>query len=446
VEIYMEKNNKGTITNRTEEIQDIIERMPRNTGRAIVWFIVGLSVTMLFFGWLIKYPAVAKGPITITAKLSPVKLVSKTSGKINLLNHKSNDFVKEGEIVALIETSADLQDILTIDFILKNLDLEAKITKDVLYRFPRNLNLGEMTEIYFRFLNALELTVRFPSNQNFRFQKEEYRLDIRSQNDIISQLDSLRLIKEKTKKVVINLMLKDSIQYYQIKGISETEFDKTKLDYYNSLENSLFIQKDLLSSRNQVKVLKNKFNQLTLDQQSYEQKIGIDLISSCGELKYLIRQWLMNYTFKAPITGKLEFLDFWKQNDFVESGKELFSVIPEQNNIEGNVYLPISGAGKVVVGQHVNIKLDNFPSNEFGVINGKVKSVSLLARKKISLSENQVTYAYLVVVELPNNLTTNYGSNLGFQYEINGVAEIITDKRRLIERLFDNLKYIAKIK
>ena len=446
MEIYMEKNNKGTITNRTEEIQDIIERMPRNTGRAIVWFIVGLSVTMLFFGWLIKYPAVAKGPITITAKLSPVKLVSKTSGKINLLNHKSNDFVKEGEIVALIETSADLQDILTIDFILKNLDLEAKITKDVLYRFPRNLNLGEMTEIYFRFLNALELTVRFPSNQNFRFQKEEYRLDIRSQNDIISQLDSLRLIKEKTKKVVINLMLKDSIQYYQIKGISETEFDKTKLDYYNSLENSLFIQKDLLSSRNQVKVLKNKFNQLTLDQQSYEQKIGIDLISSCGELKYLIRQWLMNYTFKAPITGKLEFLDFWKQNDFVESGKELFSVIPEQNNIEGNVYLPISGAGKVVVGQHVNIKLDNFPSNEFGVINGKVKSVSLLARKKISLSENQVTYAYLVVVELPNNLTTNYGSNLGFQYEINGVAEIITDKRRLIERLFDNLKYIAKIK
>ena len=446
MEIYMEKNNKGTITNRTEEIQDIIERMPRNTGRAIVWFIVGLSVTMLFFGWLIKYPAVAKGPITITAKLSPVKLVSKTSGKINLLNHKSNDFVKEGEIVALIETSADLQDILTIDFILKNLDLEAKITKDVLYRFPRNLNLGEMTEIYFRFLNALELTVRFPSNQNFRFQKEEYRLDIRSQNDIISQLDSLRLIKEKTKKVVINLMLKDSIQYYQIKGISETEFDKTKLDYYNSLENSLFIQKDLLSSRNQVKVLKNKFNQLTLDQQSYEQKIGIDLISSCGELKYLIRQWLMNYTFKAPITGKLEFLDFWKQNDFVESGKELFSVIPEQNNKEGNVYLPISGAGKVAVGQHVNIKLDNFPSNEFGVINGKVKSVSSLAGKKISLSENQVTYAYLVVVELPNNLTTNYGSNLGFQYEINGVAEIITDKRRLIERLFDNLKYIAKIK
>ena len=54
--------------------------------------------------------------------------------------------------------------------------------------------------------------------------------------------------------------------------------------------------------------------------------------------------------------------------------------------------------------------------------------------------------AYLVVIDLPHSLTTNYGTNLGFQYEIKGAAEIITSKRRLLERLFDNLKYIAKVK
>jgi len=271
-------------------------------------------------------------------------------------------------------------------------------------------------------------------------------LAIQSQNEILKHLDSLNLIKEKRKKIVNNLLQKDSLQYYQIKGIAETEFEKTKLDYYNSLENSLTIQKDITNTKNQVKVLNNKYNQLNLDQESYGQKNGIDLVSSCGTLKYGVRQWLMNNTFKAPFSGKLEFLDFWKQNDFVESGRELFSILPEKNYLEGNVYLPISGAGNVKVGQHVNIKLDNFPFNQYGIINGNVKSVSLLACKKVNLSENQSTYAYLVTVELPNNLTTNYGTNLGFQYEIKGVAEIITDKRRLIERLFDNLKYIAKIK
>ena len=442
----MEINQKKITTKRTEEIQDIIERMPQNSGRIVLWIIIGLTVLLLLFGWIIKYPEVSVGSITISANISPVKLVSKTSGKLILLNHRTNEIVKEGEIFALIESSADLRDILTIDSLLKNLDPQKPLEKVELSQFPRNLNLGEMTDTYYRFLNALELTIQFPANQNYQFQKEENKLSIQSQNDILSQLDSLRLIKEKTKRTITNLLLKDSLQYYQIKGIAETELDKTKLEYYNSLENSLSIQKDITSTRNQVKTLNNKHKQLTLDQQNYEQKTAIELISSCGGLKYGIRQWLLNYTFKAPFNGKLEFLDFWKQNDFIESGKELFSILPQKNYLVGNVYLPVSGAGKVKIGQHVNIKLDNFPSGQYGIIDGNVKSVSLLAGKKINISESQTTNAYLVTIELPNSLTTNYGTNLGFQYELKGVAEIITDKRRLIERLFDNLKYIAKVK
>lgn len=442
----MEQKKRDTITNRTEEIQDIIERMPRNTGRMVVWIIMGLTVLLLSFGWLVKYPEVIKGPITISSKLSPVKLVSKASGRLYLLNHKSSDLVEKGEIFALIESSADLHDILIIDSIIKNLDPKILICKDVLSRFPRNLNLGEMTDNYFRFLDALELTVQFPANHNYQFQKEENRLAVLSQNDILKHLDSLRIIKEKYKNIVHSLLQKDSLQYYQIKGIAEIELDKTKLDYYNSIENSLSIQNDISKTKNQVRALNNKRNQLILDQQAYEQKTDIELISTFGALKYGIRQWLISYTFKAPFAGKLEFIDFWKQNDFVESGKELFSILPEKNYLEGNVYLPISGAGKVTVGQHVNIKLENYPYHEYGIIDGKVKDVSLLAGKKMNLSETQTTYAYLVTIELPNNLITNYGSNLGFQYDIKGVAEIITDKRRLIERLFDNLKYTARIK
>lgn len=33
-----------------------------------------------------------------------------------------------------------------------------------------------------------------------------------------------------------------------------------------------------------------------------------------------------------------------------------------------------------------------------------------------------------------------------FRYEIKGVAEIVTERRKLLEQLFDNLKYIASKK
>ena len=50
-------------------------------------------------------------------------------------------------------------------------------------------------------------------------------------------------------------------------------------------------------------------------------------------------------------------------------------------------------------------------------------------------------FAYLVNISLPDKLKTNYGSVLNFKFEIKGSGEIITNERRLVERLFDNLKY-----
>lgn len=55
-------------------------------------------------------------------------------------------------------------------------------------------------------------------------------------------------------------------------------------------------------------------------------------------------------------------------------------------------------------------------------------------------------HTYLVTVALPKHITTNYGASLDFCYETKGMAQIITKPRRLLERLFDNLKYIASKK
>ena len=51
---------------------------------------------------------------------------------------------------------------------------------------------------------------------------------------------------------------------------------------------------------------------------------------------------------------------------------------------------------------------------------------------------------YMLLVDFPNQLKTNYGTNLAFKTEAKGSAEIITNDRRLIQRLFDNLKYVLK--
>ena len=47
---------------------------------------------------------------------------------------------------------------------------------------------------------------------------------------------------------------------------------------------------------------------------------------------------------------------------------------------------------------------------------------------------------YLVTIRFPDGTVTNYGKRLDIKFEAKGIVDVITKKKRLIERLFDNLK------
>lgn len=70
---------------------------------------------------------------------------------------------------------------------------------------------------------------------------------------------------------------------------------------------------------------------------------------------------------------------------------------------------------------------------------------ALLANQTEAFAKNDLN-TYRIIVDLPFKLTTNYGTTLAFNYEIKGMADILTKKRKLIYRLFDNFKYITSKK
>ena len=69
----------------------------------------------------------------------------------------------------------------------------------------------------------------------------------------------------------------------------------------------------------------------------------------------------------------------------------------------------------------------NYPSDEFGELNGTVKSISLIPNEEGN---------YLINVELPQDLKTTYGKKIAFRQEMKGTANIVTEDLRLIERFF----------
>ncbi|QEC72186.1 HlyD family efflux transporter periplasmic adaptor subunit [Arachidicoccus ginsenosidivorans] len=154
-----------------------------------------------------------------------------------------------------------------------------------------------------------------------------------------------------------------------------------------------------------------------------------------------MNEWEANYVFKAPFSGVIQFLGFWSDGEFISKGEELFSIIPSDDKYYGQVLLSEnSGAGKVEIGQSVIIKLKDFPYLEFGYVRGVVASISLATNVE-QTSSGKVGY-YMIFVKLESGLRTNYGKKLTYKHGISGSVEIITQRRRLFERLFDNIKYL----
>ena len=152
-------------------------------------------------------------------------------------------------------------------------------------------------------------------------------------------------------------------------------------------------------------------------------------------LKSNLKIWEQNYILKTPIAGTITFTKIWSKNQNIFAGDIAFRIVTDrQTKIIGKLQLPVQGAGKVKAGQTVNIKFNNYPYMEYGMVQGKIESISLVPTENF----------YLVQVNLANTLITNYGKELMFSQEMSGTAEIITEDLSLLSRLFNPIRYILK--
>ena len=91
----------------------------------------------------------------------------------------------------------------------------------------------------------------------------------------------------------------------------------------------------------------------------------------------------------------------------------------------GYVQLKMNPSGKVQIGQQVNLKFANYPYMEYGVVKGVVSKMSSIPNGD----------SYALEVNLPGQMVSTFGKKFEFQQELKGTVEIITEDRRLLERI-----------
>ena len=416
---------------RSEEVQDIIERMPTRWTFWIASIVSLIMFATIFMSCIIKYPDTVSGTITITMEEAPVRLVSHSSGYLHLLSDNMTE-VKRYDCIGYLECGAEYNDVKLLDSL-----CHCNMDRNIVLDLPQNLKLGSLSIAYNNFVasyNSYDMLRKTKVYGNMR-------------KALVSKRTSGIKVGENLKKELElnNKVLSVSKQSYSVDSV-----------LYNAgalSEEALNMQRASVMSQEQsnLQLKSSKFNQefdlssidielAKIDINVYEElkTSFVSLVSSYNNLVNEIKQWKEHYMFIAPIDGRIEYLGFWRDNVFVQSAQELFTISPQNSNMIGELEISSFGAGKVEPGQSVNVKLNDYPYEEYGQIKGRVDYVSSLTHevKSSEFSGN----SYLVMVSFPHGLKTNYGKNIKANSEYKGFASIVTKKRRLIQRLFDNLK------
>lgn len=418
---------------RTDEVQTIIDRMP-TTGATYVALITAILITVtICMGFLVKYPDTVDGEISITALYAPVRLIANNGGRLHLLK-QNNDSVYAGEVISWFDNAAHYKDVEALfDQMIRYSEERCADTA-----FTENNELGELSSNYNNFILAHKQYIRFISANSYRIQRNDLNSQIRVDSSILQNIDEEISLRNQIMNLAETQHARDK-KMFADRAITEADLMKRNAEYLSKREayQSLLTNRSSLLSR--IYSNKIKIDQLNTEETENKNKLQSQLLANKSELINNIEIWKQRYVTYAPIDGKVEFLGFWRENTFVQSGENLYSVLPNKNEIIGEVAIPSFGAGKVKIGQEVNVKLNNFPYDEYGSINGAVKSISQLT-KKMKTNNGEID-TYLVTVSFPNGTLTNYGEKLNLNFETKGTAEIITKKKQLIHRLFDNLKY-----
>lgn len=425
---------------RTEEVQSIVDKMPTNFGYWTTLIVIFIFLFLILFGWCVSYPDMISGQITLSNNTSPVKLIAHTAGKLKLNRFKSLETVKEGDVVAYIDNSSALSDVILIDSLLKNFGLDHDKIESIFFKLPKKTSFGEINSKYFAFVQSLERILNFYKDKLLQKQKDNYIFLLKEQNNSVSNFRLRETILSSSLKFLNKFYHRDSILFIN-KVLSESELDKSKLSLFSSRDAYQNAVSDLISSKQQARVTQGKIQELQIELLEKEKSLRLELTATFNDLTAQIRDWEMKYVFRSPIDGNIQFLKFYTENQFVQSGEAVFSIIPKRGKVIGNVFLPSSGLGKIREGQEVIVKLDNFPYREYGSLSGTVESIAITS--STIRTEKSEMDTYLVSVSFPKGLNTNYGNMLHLKAEAKGTAEIIAQKRRLIERLFDNLRYLT---
>jgi multidrug resistance efflux pump len=422
---------KEDINLRSDEVQEIMTHVPHWMIRSGISLMFMLIVILIVVSWFIKYPDVIQGTVTVSTIQPPTRLVSKTSGELQVLFFEDGVNVQKGDVLATIGNSfsEDARDYLDVTC----MEIKKQLESDewTIEFKDENLNLGSTYQSY------IELKSAVLEYQNFRLN-DPIQFEISTIQEQIKNYSILRTVSNEqlktAKKELQNAQHKFEIdkKLFAENVISKVQFyeeEQKLIQVENSVGN---YKKSAVENSITITNFKRELNQLKQQHKSRQTEFVRRINLGLTNIQNALDQWKMNYQIVAPIDGRLTYLNTINENEYIAAETPLFAILSDNQGYIGYIDVPKSGFGKLEIGQKVRARIDKYPHQEFGQLNGKVTEISPLANEDL----------YRVQFLFTNGMESSYGKVFEYTPEMSGSADIITEDVRLLSRIFNKFRKV----
>lgn len=422
---------------RSDQVKEILGQAPNwviQWGISVVFIIV---ILFLVGSALISYNDIIPARVTITSEKPPAHLTAKASGKLTSIFVEAGQKVEAGEVLAVIENTADFKDVQFIKSKLEDFEPNLSDFDSLKYSFPSKLKLGQIQVAY----NAFRREYLSYLNYNIQTPEKSQVINLRSQ--IITAQN--RLNNRKTELKIYEAELENArIEFesqkrlYEKDIITRQRFQQEENKYAAAKRNYEGLKSSVKSEESSLFALRGNLKQASIGDKTSYLSTDQNLEQAKQDLENQILQWEQQYVLQSPIKGEVTVFDIWSQYQNVNIGQDLFTVIPDDvDGIIGRVVLPVQNSGKVKKGQKVIIKLDSYPYQENGSLSGEITSISGVPQ--LSLQGGPAVYvAYLKVP----TLLSSFEKPIDFKQEMEGTAEIVVEELTVMQRIFYQLREV----
>ncbi len=359
-----EKLNNKLINEEGNEFWSVLSTSQK-WGSGIIWSLVGITS----FGIVYISFASIDETIQSTGKLEPtgttIDVKVPLGGVIKKILVEEGELVKKEQILLELDTTAAKSKLEALDRVKAQIKADSLLSK---IQLGENINIENLTTNQKIKLNSLKneydsrVNASISSVDQIGFQKDSLLEKIKSQEEVLKIREEILIqLKEVT----------------EIGGLSRIKFAKEKQEVIQLRGQLLSSKADLKRVNAQLSESKNRLlNTIASSKIDFSTKIE-ENNKQVSQLQNQINETKLTLEYqeiKAPSDGLIFDLKPSAPGFVVNNNSPILKIVPI-DDLVARVFVSNRDIGFLKKGQIVKIRLDAYPYNEFGELEGEIESI-----------------------------------------------------------------------